>query len=111
MSIHTRAVELLAVVEHGDETAVVVHELLGEKNLSGTDDAWMYEVGGVGVVGETNALQLCIDGFYTDAIVALADSGCGELTRLGANLRDRATAARQQSPLQFSTRVCSCDDW
>jgi hypothetical protein len=108
----TRPVELLAVTQNGEDTAVAVHEVISERTQSIDDaDGWMYvdvqQSGGDG--GKACALQLCVDGFYDDAVAAL-DQSQSAPSRLTANLRRRAAAAQTNPPATFATRTCSCED-
>jgi hypothetical protein len=112
-TIVTRAVELLSVSQNGRESAVVVHELLGQRAPADLNDNWLYLQGGEAPVASPavvgDPLQLCIEGFYADAITALGDPKQDE-SALVANLRARALCAQLQPPQTFGTRLCCCDD-
>jgi hypothetical protein len=110
--LRSRAVELLAVTINGEEAAVVVHEVVGQRARADTDDDWMYVQGGAderSVGALPDALQLCVDGFYGDALAALGPPAARE-SALVANLRARADAARVARPATFGARLCICDD-
>jgi hypothetical protein len=103
LSISTREVEVLAVAQNDEGGVVVVHEMLGEKNL---DEINLYDVGGA-VPDGTSVLQLCVNGYYADAVAALRAMDDG--TPLVANLLHRATVALQDPPQQFAARIY-CDE-
>jgi hypothetical protein len=112
-SINTRAVELLCVTQNGRESAVVVHELVGLRASVDLDDSWMYMQGDA-VPNNSMAsdpLQLCVDGYYTDALGTLGKPQNGESPLL-ANLRVRAEAhaAQRVPPRSFAVSLCACDD-
>jgi hypothetical protein len=111
-AIVTRPVELLSVKQHGENSAMVVHEVLAERLDQGNNDEWLYLLCGPGgATGKEDAdvIQLCVDGFYADALAAMGPPS-DNAPPLVASLRARVEAAVANPGDTFATVLCTCDN-